>query len=102
MYDKIKNIMEVANEIYSNGNRENIERYTEHGQNINGSNNESNRYDGASPKTSKISTREQSQQRNNENGILTKTQSRNNRELNINMYLAFIFEKNYTKKRPVN
>lgn len=76
-----ENIMEVADEIYSNGNRENIERYTEHGQNINGSNNESNRYDGASPKTSKISTREQRQQRNNENGILTKTQSRNNREL---------------------
>lgn len=90
--------MEVANEIYSNGNRKNIERYTEHGQNINGSNNESNRYDGASPKTSKISTREQRQQRNNENGILTKTQSRNNRELNINMYLAFIFEKITRKK----
>ena len=91
--------MEEINETNSNRNSKYSVESAQHRRDISSSNNESNRYDGASPKTSKISTREQGQQRNNENGILTKTQSRNNRELNINMYLAFIFEKNYTKKK---
>ena len=81
MYDKIKNIMEVASETNPNRNSKYSVESTQHRRDISSSNNESNRYDGASPKTYKISTREQRQQRNNENGIFTKTQSRNNREL---------------------
>ena len=93
--------MEEINETNSNRNSKYSVENTKHRRDISSSNNESNRYDGTSSKTSKIPTSEQRQQRNNENGIFTKIQSRNNRELNINMYLAFIFEKNYTKKRPV-